>query len=332
MGSFHVTARRQTMPSRWSSDIWAEAVRGSPSDLDESYRVALREYLANGGEASLLQAYELGRQALDSGIGLLGLINIHEGAVSQVMQRANGQTTQYLHDAHHFLLESMAPFEMMQIGHREANAALRRLNSVLEDEAKRIAHTLHDEAAQLLASVYLELAEIQRLAPPEPIRLHAERISSQLDMVSDQLRRLSHELRPPILDQLGLMPALQFLSDGFRKRAGLKVDIENFIADRGRLAHPIETALYRTVQEALNNVVKHAHAKDVRVRIWIEQQLVCCTVKDDGAGFQASGGPSGLGLVGIRERVGSLHGAFEINSRPGSGTELRVSIPLGENL
>ncbi len=320
------------MPSRWSSDIWAEAVRGSPSDLDETYRAALREYLAKGGEASLLQAYELGRQALDSGIGLLGLINIHEGAVSHVIQKANGQTTQYLHDAHHFLLESMAPFEMMQIGHREANAALRRLNNVLEDEAKRIAHTLHDEAAQLLASVYLELAEIQRLAPPEPIRLHAERISEQLDMVSDQLRRLSHELRPPILDQLGLMPALQFLSDGFRKRAGLKVTIENFIADRGRLAHPIETALYRTVQEALNNVVKHAHAKDVRVRIWIEQQLVCCTVKDDGAGFQTSGGPGGLGLVGIRERIGSLHGAFEINSRPGSGTELRVSIPLGENL
>jgi signal transduction histidine kinase len=322
------------MLSRWSSDIWAEAVRGSPSDLDDSYRTALREYLTQGGEAPLLQAYELGRQALDSGIGLLGLVNIHESAVAEVITKSNGQTAQHLHGAHHFLLESMAPFEMMQIGHREANAALRRLNNVLEDEAKRIAHTLHDEAAQLLASVYLELAEIQRLTPPEPIRLHAERISSQLDMVSDQLRRLSHELRPPILDQLGLMPALQFLSDGFRKRAGLNVEIENFIADRGRLPQPIETALYRTVQEALNNVVKHAQAKTVRVRIWIEQRLVCGTIKDDGAGFQASGGreagPGGLGLVGIRERIGSLHGAFEINSRPGSGTELRVSIPLGE--
>jgi signal transduction histidine kinase len=322
------------MPSRWSSDIWAEAVRGSPSDLDESYRAALREYLTQGGEAPLLQAYELGRQALDSGIGLLGLVNIHESAVAEVIAKSNGQTAQHLHGAHHFLLESMAPFEMMQIGHREANAALRRLNNVLEDEAKRIAHTLHDEAAQLLASVYLELAEIQRLAPPEPIRLHAERISSQLDMVSDQLRRLSHELRPPILDQLGLMPALEFLAAGFRKRAGLKVEVDNFIADRGRLPQPIETALYRTVQEALNNVVKHAHAETVRVRIWIEQQLVCGTIKDDGSGFHASGGsdtgPDGLGLVGIRERIGSLHGAFEINSRLGSGTELRVSIPLGE--
>jgi signal transduction histidine kinase len=309
-------------------------VRGGPSDLDERYRTALQEYLAQGGEAPLLQAYELGRQALDSGIGLLGLVNIHEGAVVEAIVKSNGQTAQRLHDAHHFLLESMSPFEMMQIGHREANAALRRLNGVLEDEAKRIAHTLHDEAAQLLASVYLELAEIQRLKPTDAIRGHTERISSQLDMVSDQLRRLSHELRPPILDQLGLMPALQFLSDGFRKRAGLRVEIDNFIADRGRLAQPIETALYRTVQEALNNVVKHARAKTVWIRIWIEQQLVCCTVKDDGAGFQSGGtaAAGGLGLVGVRERVSSLHGAFEINSRPGSGTELRVSIPLGENL
>jgi signal transduction histidine kinase len=323
------------MPSPSSSDIWANAVRAAPSDLDVSYRQALEDYLSQGGEAPLLQAYELGRQALDSGMGLLGLVNIHEGAVAQLVPKANGQTARYLHDAHHFLLESMAPFEMMQIGHREANAALRRLNNILEDEAKRIAHTLHDEAAQLLASVYLELAEIKRLQPPEPIRNHADRISSQLDMVSDQLRRLSHELRPPILDQLGLMPALQFLSDGFRKRAGLRIEIDNFIADRGRLSQPIETALYRVVQEALNNVVKHAGAKTVWVRIWVEHGLVNCTVKDDGAGFGPGGGSpgtAGLGLLGIRERISSLNGAFEMNSKQGSGTELRVSIPLGEHL
>lgn len=322
------------MPSPSSSDIWADAVRDAPSDLDVSYRRALQDYLLEGGEAPLLQAYELGRQVLDSGIGLLGLVNIHEGAVAQIIPRANGKAAQYLHDAHHFLLESMAPFEMMQIGHREANAALRRLNNILEDEAKRIAHTLHDEAAQLLASVYLELAEIKRLQPPEPIRDRTERISSQLDMVSDQLRRLSHELRPPILDQLGLMPALQFLADGFRKRAGLHIEIENFIMDRGRLPQPIETALYRTVQEALNNVVKHAGAKTVWIRIWIEQGLVNGTVKDDGEGFGPGGGApgkSGLGLLGIRERISSLNGAFEVNSKKGSGTELRVSIPLGEH-
>lgn len=302
-----------------------------PADLSGSYQQALRDYLHDGGEAPLLKAYELGRRALDSGVGLLGLVTIHEAALSSMLSHANGKTAQHLHDAHHFLLESMAPFEMMQIGHREANAALRRLNDVLEEEAKRIAHTLHDEAAQLLASVYLEIAEIQRLRPPASIQQHTERISTQLDMVSDQLRRLSHELRPPILDQLGLLPALQFLADGFRKRAGLKVEIENLMAGQRRLPQAIETALYRTVQEALNNAVKHAQAERVRITLWIEQALVYCTIRDDGAGFEPGRGKAagGLGLTGIRERVGSLNGAFEMKSQPGSGTELRVSIPLG---
>src|ERR1700685_3740016 len=104
MASSPATARGPTMPSRWSSDTWAEAVRSSPSDLDESYRAALREYLARGGEAPLLQDYELGRQVLDSGIGLLGLVNIHESAVAEVIVKSNGQTAQHLHGAHHFLL------------------------------------------------------------------------------------------------------------------------------------------------------------------------------------------------------------------------------------
>ena len=307
-------------------------------DLDVNYRLALQEYLVHGGEAPLLHAYQLGRQALDSGIGLLGLLNVHQNAVSELLKNANGRILEQLGNSHHFLLETMAPFEMMQIGNREVNAALRRLNNILEDEAKRIAHTLHDEAAQLLASVYLELAEIHRLQPSDSICVHTARISEQLDMVSEQLRRLSHELRPPILDQLGLVPALQFLADGFRKRAALEIEIQNFITARGRLPQPIETALYRTVQEALNNVTKHAHAKAVWVSIWIEQGLVNCTVKDNGAGIRtrkrdsAGGdGSEGLGLPGIRERISSLHGAFASNSNPGSGTELRISIPLGSD-
>lgn len=301
------------------------------------YRQALKQYLANGGEAPLHQAYELGRQALDSGIGLLGLVNIHQEATASMLKDANGDALRRFRDAHHFLLESMAPFEMMQVGNRESNAALRRLNAILEEEAKRIAHILHDEAAQLLASVYLELAEILRETPPAQIRSHVERITSHLDQVREQLRRLSHELRPPILDQLGLLPALQFLADGFRKRNNLQVELENGVTVDGRLPQGIETALYRAVQEALTNVVRHANARCAWIRVWTNKGTVYCTVRDDGVGFTpategADVRPRGLGLLGIQERIGSLHGNFNVTSMPGAGTELYIGIPLGGNV
>src|SRR5690348_8199601 len=284
-------------------------------NLAGRYKKALKEYLASGGEAPLHRAYELGRQALDSGTGLLGLVHIHQEATAAMLKDANGDALRQFRDAHHFLLESMAPFEMMQVGNQESNAALRRLNGILEEEAKRIAHILHDEAAQLLASVYLELAEILREVPPTPVRVHVEHITAHLDRVREQLRQLSHELRPPILDQLGLMPALQFLADGFRKRTGLQVTIENALAIDGRLPQGIETAFYRAVQEALNNVTRHAHAHNAHVRVWTDEKMVYCGVKDDGIGFSTSAKgpdaiPRGLGLLGIQERIASLHGNF----------------------
>lgn len=312
-------------------------MRAPSHSLTEMYRQALKEYLEEGGEAPLHQAYELGRQALDSATGLLGLVSIHQEATASLLKEANGDALRRFRDAHHFLLESMAPFEMMQVGNQESNAALRRLNAILEEEAKRIAHILHDEAAQLLASVYLELAEILREVPPAQVRTRVERITSHLDQVREQLRQLSHELRPPILDQLGLMPALQFLTDGFRKRTGLQVRIENAVVHEGRLPQTIETALYRAVQEALNNVTRHAQAHSAKVKVWTEGRGVYCTVKDDGIGFSPpppgkDSAPRGLGLLGIQERIASLHGTFELSSAPGAGTELRIGIPLGSNL
>ena len=312
-------------------------MRAATPELAGMYKQALKEYLAGGGEAPLHQAYELGRQALESGTGLLGLVNIHQEATTALLKDANGDALRQVREAHHFLLESMAPFELMQIGNRESNAALRRLNAILEEEAKRIAHILHDEAAQLLASVYLELAEILRETPPAQVRTHVEHITSHLDQVREQLRHLSHELRPPILDQLGLMPALQFLADGFRKRAGLQVQLENGIAGGKRLPENIETTLYRAVQEALNNVTRHAHARSTWVRVWTKDRMAYCAVRDDGVGFAPSvegsqAAPRGLGLLGIHERIGSLHGSFNVTSMPGAGTELYISIPIGSNL
>lgn len=304
-----------------------------PDELRKQYREALGDYLVNGGEEPLHIAYELGRRTLSSGGALLDIANMYHTELVTLLRERSSEITltpDFLSTAGRFLLESLSPFAMLQLGHQEANAALRRLNEILEEEAKRIAHVLHDEAAQFLATVYLELSDIERNAPDE-IRASVGRIEAHLDMVREQLRRLSHELRPPILDRLGLLPALEFLADGVRERSGLEITVEG--SSNGRFPQPIETTLYRVVQEALNNVTRHAQATRAKVHVWSRDRTAHCTISDDGIGFQVSVdgdelAKRGLGLIGIRERVGTLHGNLTIRSTPDNGTELRIAIPL----
>lgn len=309
-------------------------VRVRVSELPCKYRQALREYLSNGSEASLHEAYRLGRESLASDTGLLGLVTLHYSATSELLDKTPAEAAQKLRAAGRFLLESLSPFEMMQLGNQESNAALRRMNELLEDDARRIAHALHDQTDQLLASAYLELAEIRRDAQSPAVCEHVEKLSAQFDLIHEQLRRLSHELRPPLLDHLGLLPALEFLAAGFHKRTGLDINIENPTADVGRFPQAIEIALYRVVQEALNNITRHAQARHAEIRIWTEDDSVHCDIGDDGIGFtppsrSAESAPiGGLGLLGIRERIGSLHGDLRISSAPGSGTKLRIFVPL----
>lgn len=302
--------------------------------LGDHYRRALHDFLQNGGERPLHQAYELGRAALQSGLSILELVNVHDSLTRTLLGEnpsCDAALLEQLEAAERFLVECLSPFEMLQLGNRESIAALKRLNAILEDEAKRIAHVLHDEAAQLLASVYLELSELQRDTPDSPpVHERVARITAHLDQVREQLRRLSHELRPPILDKLGLLPALEFLSDGYRKRAALNVDVDGILS--GRLPAEVETAFYRVVQEALNNISRHAHAHNVQIRVRRASGRVRCTISDDGVGFNKKtvftrSGSKGLGLIGIQERVAALHGTFDIRSVPGSGTRLSISIP-----
>ncbi|TLY19450.1 MAG: hypothetical protein E6K67_04760 [Nitrospirae bacterium] len=229
-----------------------------------------------------------------------------------------------------FFAESLSPFEMTHRGYREANIALRHLNEMLEEEAKRIAHALHDEAGQLLASVHLALEEVAHELPP-PAGDRLQKIRGLLDQIEMQLRRLSHELRPTILDDLGLFPALEFLATGISARTRIPISVEG--SSEKRLPHVIETALYRIVQEALTNVTKHAQATRVTVCLQREDQMVRCSIRDNGIGFDsavvlAPRIERGLGFVGIQERLNSLGGKLQIVSFPGRGTELLITIPL----
>lgn len=200
-----------------------------------------------------------------------------------------------------------------------------------EEEAKRIARQLHDEAGQITASIHLALAEIGRELPP-PGRKCLRQVTTHLDDIEERLRRLSHELRPTILDDLGLRPALEFLAEGISARMGIAIRVEG--STRGRLDPLIETAIYRIVQEALTNIARHASAGEASIELRRERNLLRCAIRDDGVGFdpnlvlRGDAGRRGLGLLSVRERLDALGGRLRIKSTPGEGTELSVAVPL----
>ncbi len=305
---------------------------GGAQDVVERYRAALGEYLSSESEAALHQAYELGRRAVASNIGLLGMISTHQAALSGLAAQGapgTGDPRRQIDAAGRFLSESLSPFEMLHLRNQEANAALRRMNELLEQEAKRVAHALHDQAGTLLATIYLELAEIARESPQSALA-RIDQVTAHLDQVREQLRRLSHEVSPPILTDVGVVAALQFLAKGVEKRSGLVVTVEGRMP--GEASPTVNTTLYRVVQEALNNVTRHARATRASVRIYKDARRLHCLVRDNGVGFDVSSartrsGQRGLGLIGMEERVRALEGDLQITSAPGRGTTIRISLP-----
>jgi signal transduction histidine kinase len=305
---------------------------GTPGDRQREYSDALRDYLARPNEQALRRAYEMGRGALTNGTGVLGIAALHHQALKEVMPGLSPEIeeTLLIKRAEEVFIESLMPFEMSHRAFREAITVLRRMNERIEEEAKRIAHALHEEAGGLLASTHLALEELARdLSPRGSERLSL--VKRLLDQMDEQLRQLAHEIRPTVLDDLGLLPALNFLADGMSKRSGVPITVEG--STEGRLPSTVETTLYRNVQEALNNVIRHAQARKVAVIVTREERAVRCLVRDDGVGFQVSAvsaahGERGLGHVGMRERLDSLHGTLLINSTPGQGSELLMYIPL----
>jgi len=301
------------------------AAQNPDATLAERYRESLRVYLADGGEASLNRGYELGRQALEDGCGVLELAEVHH----LVLRRLSAESppdARMLRAAGDFFAECLSPFEMSHRGAQEGARALRHLNEVLEGELRRVAQVLHDEAGQLLASVHIAVADAASELPPRQ-RGRFEKVGGMLTLIESGLRNLSHEWRPAVLDNLGLFPALEFLAEKVAKRTG--VDVSFTGGNDARLPSAVETALYRIVQEALNNAVKHAAAGSVRIELQYAPAKVRCSVCDDGKGFDPNRQPQGLGLTGIRERVSTLGGALRIITGPLNGTTIQVDIPLG---
>ncbi|MBM4465404.1 MAG: PAS domain S-box protein [Chloroflexi bacterium] len=211
-----------------------------------------------------------------------------------------------------------------------------QLLSAQEEERRRLSLELHDELGQALTAISFDLAAIEKELPPEPaprIREILAETSLLVNEVDDQVRELALDLRPYMLDDLGLVPALRWYVNRYARRLNIEVEFEAIDVEE-RLPADMKTALYRVVQEALTNVSRHAQANRVSIRLERQESAVVAFIEDDGQGFDVGkmAGPypreRGAGLLGIRERVTSLGGRFDIESHPGHGTRLTIEIPV----
>jgi signal transduction histidine kinase len=200
-----------------------------------------------------------------------------------------------------------------------------------EAERRRLSLELHDETAQVLAAVRLQLGLLAERLDPD-LAARVAHTTALIDSGIQGVRKVTEQLRPSVLDDLGLVPALRSLVDGFAQRAGLAVTLEAPPQESlPALAPDVELALFRAAQEALANVARHAAARTVTVRLANGSGELNLEVSDDGRGLPASfdtGRGGNMGLAGIRERIGALGGTTRISGAPGAGVQLRVTIPV----
>jgi len=216
----------------------------------------------------------------------------------------------------------------VELSQRVARDAVRRVVEAQELERRRLARELHDETGQALTSILLGLKPLEEALADHPAHADVAELREHVVNALQDVRRLAVELRPAVLDDFGLEPALERLTDAFAEQTGLRVDFHSALGET-RLPGEVETTLYRVVQESLTNIVKHANADSVSVSLSRREAGVAAVIEDDGAGFdQRSVREDGVGLLGMRERLALLDGRLEIESRPGAGTTIVAEVPV----
>ncbi len=203
-----------------------------------------------------------------------------------------------------------------------------------EEERRRVARDIHDGPAQAMANIVFRAEVCERLidSDVERAKLELRELREHIRATLGEIRKIIFDLRPMALDDLGLVPTIRGVLDVFRTQYGIFTEIAVTGRER-RLASHTEIGLFRVAQEALNNVVKHAQASTVRVRIEFAPVGVTLVIEDDGKGFDAANddAPAGhFGLMGMRERLQLLQGKLAIKSTPGKGTRVMITVPLEE--
>jgi signal transduction histidine kinase len=212
---------------------------------------------------------------------------------------------------------------------------LRKVITAQEEERKRIARELHDETCQMISALGMSLDTVLSAPAPQDVRTRVEDARALANRTLSGVHQLILDLRPSVLDDLGLVPAIRWLAARHLEPLGVAVRCELEDLDR-RIPVEMETALFRVVQEALTNVARHARAESVLIQLSVSAATLEIEIEDDGEGFEpqavATAEPSGrgLGLMGIRERVELLGGSVRIDSSPRQGTRVLVRVPLPE--
>jgi signal transduction histidine kinase len=222
----------------------------------------------------------------------------------------------------------------------DANQSLRELTGRLlqlqDDERRRIARELHDSVGQMLAALAMNLSSVG--VDLERLTNASSAVTKSMDMVHEmtkEIRTISYLLHPPLLDEAGLASALRWYIEGFAERSNIHVDL-HFPEDFGRLSRELETAIFRTVQECLTNIHRHAESPTAKIRLTRSGSEVRVEVEDEGKGIPpekhyevTSPGTPGVGIRGMRERLRQLGGSLEIHSN-GTGTVVKARLPIGQ--
>ncbi|MGC9971661.1 MAG: sensor histidine kinase [Bryobacteraceae bacterium] len=232
--------------------------------------------------------------------------------------------------------ESVRRLEEVTRARKDLQQLSARLVESQEAARKRLARELHDEIGQTLHALRIEISHAQAAwkagEPAAEARLEQARALAERTV--ETVRNISLLLRPPMLDDLGLGPALQWQAEEFSRRCGIRCTLsEDGLADALPDSH--KTCVYRVVQEALHNCEKHSAASNVRILVRQAPRRLSVEIQDDGRGFEAGpeglpAGPGGLGILGMRERATTLDGSLRLDSAPGKGTQLTLSLPLPE--
>ncbi len=255
----------------------------------------------------------IGMLALTLGVGLL----LAAGSIAYILRLER---------------ESKLRFAELQRTEHELKRLSARLVAAQEEERRTISRELHDEVGQSLNALLVDLGNLAAVTPPERREAHEllRTAKSLANKSVTALRNMALLLRPSMLDDFGLVPALHWQAREVSRRTGIRVDVD---ADENATDLPEEyrTCVYRVVQEALHNSARHAEPRTVRISVRRLEGRVSLAITDDGKGFDAAH-VRGLGLIGMEERVKHLNGAFKVQSRPGEGTSVRIELPAPQPL